>query len=164
MAYCLKVPSHYLNQYWLIIKGVCGIHLSTISQEMLKILILEYSLKITQSKLQPHLPGANELMAVLWHLCQKYSFSFCNGVPFSFTNSSVYPNSSQKKIYKISNILLIILGPEATSPIHEITHIITQPLRETSSINFCSNSYILLCDILHVLPWRCELLPWAFKL
>ena len=27
MASCLTVPSHYLNQCWLIINGVCGIHI-----------------------------------------------------------------------------------------------------------------------------------------
>ena len=40
----------------------CGIHLRTISQEMLEITILVISLKITNLRLQPHILGANELI------------------------------------------------------------------------------------------------------
>ena len=40
-----------------------GIHMRAISQEMLKIFLLGMSLKITNSTLQTHLPGANELKA-----------------------------------------------------------------------------------------------------
>ena len=39
----------------------CGIRLRVISQEMLKIYILDMDLEITNSRLQPHLPAANEL-------------------------------------------------------------------------------------------------------
>ena len=39
----------------------CGIHLRAISEEILKISILNMSLNITNLKLQPHLPGTNEL-------------------------------------------------------------------------------------------------------
>ena len=39
----------------------CGIHLTTILLLALKVSIHEMSSKITFLKLQPHLPGANEL-------------------------------------------------------------------------------------------------------
>ena len=39
MAWCLKTPSHYLNQCWLITKPFWGIHLKTISQKMFMHLI-----------------------------------------------------------------------------------------------------------------------------
>ena len=39
----------------------CGIHLRAISHEMLKICTLDVSLKITNLRLHPHLPGTNEL-------------------------------------------------------------------------------------------------------
>ena len=39
----------------------CGIHQMAMSQEMFKISILDVSLKITNLRLQPHFPGANEL-------------------------------------------------------------------------------------------------------
>ena len=39
----------------------CGIHLMAISQEILRIFILDMSLKIIMSVLQLHLPGPNEL-------------------------------------------------------------------------------------------------------
>ena len=42
MVCCLMAPSHYLNQWWLL---MCGIHLIAISQEMLKIATLHMSLK-----------------------------------------------------------------------------------------------------------------------
>ena len=66
MAYCLKAPSHYLDQYWLIINKVLCIHLRVISQEGLK--ILGTSLKITTSRLKPNLPGANELRWLTQHV------------------------------------------------------------------------------------------------
>ena len=56
MAWCLTATSHYLNQCWLITVRASGIHLNTILQEMLKVSILDMSLKITNSKLQPHPP------------------------------------------------------------------------------------------------------------
>ena len=40
----------------------CDIHLKVISQKMLKISVLHMSLKITNLKLQQHLPQANELI------------------------------------------------------------------------------------------------------
>ena len=45
MACYLEAPSHYLNQYWLIIGEYLWHHLMTISQEMLKISNIEMSLK-----------------------------------------------------------------------------------------------------------------------
>ena len=47
MACCLTAPSHYLNQCWVIISEV----LTTISQELLNISILDMSLKITNLRL-----------------------------------------------------------------------------------------------------------------
>ena len=40
----------------------CGIHLRLITDEMLKISLLDVSLKIIDLKLQPHLPGASEFI------------------------------------------------------------------------------------------------------
>ena len=59
---CLTAPSHYLNQYWLplIISPVLWHSLMVISQLTLKISI--HDMKITNSILQPHLPGSNELI------------------------------------------------------------------------------------------------------
>ena len=61
MACCLMAPSHYLNQCWLIISGVLWHSPEGYSYEMLKISTLDVSLKITNSRLHPHLPGTNEL-------------------------------------------------------------------------------------------------------
>ena len=41
--------------------GPCGINLRAISQEMLKMYILDTSLKIINLRPQPHTPVANEL-------------------------------------------------------------------------------------------------------
>ena len=59
MACCLMAPSHYLNQYLLIMS--CGIQWRAILQEMLKISILDMCLKITNFILYLHLPEASEL-------------------------------------------------------------------------------------------------------
>ena len=56
MACCLSAPNHYLNQCWLIISE----HLKTFSQEMLNKSIPDMSLKIINTNLQAHLPGASE--------------------------------------------------------------------------------------------------------
>ena len=60
MACCLKAPSHYLSQCWLIIIRSCGIHRRALWWEDLKIPISKTRLKITF--LEPHsdLPGAND--------------------------------------------------------------------------------------------------------
>ena len=48
-------PSHYLNQYQLIISEAYSIHLRAISQDILKIYILHMSLIIINLRVQPHL-------------------------------------------------------------------------------------------------------------
>ena len=63
MACCLMTPSHYLNQCWLDRSWVrpCGIHLRTISRQMLQISVLDLSLKLTDWGLHLYLQGINEL-------------------------------------------------------------------------------------------------------
>ena len=60
MACCLTTPSHYLNQYWLVISKVQW-HSSAILQEIPQPSVIEISLKITYLKFCSNLPGANEL-------------------------------------------------------------------------------------------------------
>ena len=60
MACCLTAPSHYLNQCWLIIRGVLW-HTSEVLQELLKVSIQDMSLKKTFWKIFSNPPGANEL-------------------------------------------------------------------------------------------------------
>ena len=45
----------------------CGIYPGAISQEMLNIFIFVIILNIAESKLQPHLPGVNRLMAITFY-------------------------------------------------------------------------------------------------
>ena len=59
MACCLTAPSHYLNQCWPIIRKVLWHSL----EEMFNIFVLDVSFKFHDLRLQPHLPGANELNA-----------------------------------------------------------------------------------------------------
>ena len=61
MACCLMATSHCLNQYWLIIISEV---LWQISQEMLKVSILDMSLKMITGnfRLQLHLRGGNNLI------------------------------------------------------------------------------------------------------
>ena len=65
MVSCLAAPSHYPNQCSLIINVIFGIHMMPISHALLKISIHDMSLKITNLRVQPHLPGANELIAII---------------------------------------------------------------------------------------------------
>ena len=92
MACCLIASSHYPNQCSLIIPiycqphwmghglhlnlkwiwircmtsvRTCGINLTTVSLEILMISILDINLEITNSRLQPHVPGASELICVI---------------------------------------------------------------------------------------------------
>ena len=58
---CLTAPSHYLNQCWLIISEVVWLHLRAFSLEMLKISILDMSLKMTNLRFHSNLPGVSEL-------------------------------------------------------------------------------------------------------
>ena len=55
MAHFLMTLSHYLSRCWLIINQVCGIHFGAISQDH----YIWYEFE--NLKLQPHLPGANEV-------------------------------------------------------------------------------------------------------
>ena len=66
MACYLMAPSLYLNQYWLIISEVLwhspeGNFTGDAKD------ILDMSLKITDLRLQPHLPGVNELKVLTFH-------------------------------------------------------------------------------------------------
>ena len=72
MAWCLVAQNHYLNQWWPIINtGFCGIHLWTISQKVLIILIHNMCSMITLSKLRPHSPGNNELKhSIGWYMTE----------------------------------------------------------------------------------------------
>ena len=54
-------PLPYLNQCWLIVSEILWHSPEGNLRGMLKISILDISLKTTKSKLQPHLPGAKEL-------------------------------------------------------------------------------------------------------
>ena len=56
MDCCLTAPSHYLNQYWLMI--ISEVHISVISQEMPQPLITKICLKITCLKFHSNFPGA----------------------------------------------------------------------------------------------------------
>ena len=62
MAFCQAIT--WANVDLSLVRS-CGIHLREISQEMLKTSILDMSLKMIDSKLQPHLPGAHELIALV---------------------------------------------------------------------------------------------------
>ena len=63
MAHFLMAPSHYLNHCSLIISEVLwpSTEGNRVSQEILKISILDMNLKIDDLRLQPHLPCANDL-------------------------------------------------------------------------------------------------------
>ena len=65
MVCCLTAPNHYLSQYWLLVRSR-GIHLRAILWEMLKYMLIWY-MKITNSRLKPHLPEANELNHHYYH-------------------------------------------------------------------------------------------------
>ena len=63
MACCLTAPSHYLNQCWPIINGVLWYsphnNFTVSTWDISKCYV---NLKIIILKLQPHFPGANELI------------------------------------------------------------------------------------------------------
>ena len=61
MACCLRVPSHYINQYSLLIDEILWHWLRTISQQVPKLLFCMMSLEIILLKLLPYFPRANEL-------------------------------------------------------------------------------------------------------
>ena len=101
MACCLKAPSHYLHQCWLIFKGVLWHSLeSNIAISMCS--------EITLLKLLPHLPGANEsthsyrffFIQIWWkeHFIIQFSaiFSsqnFAHGMRTLLTTDTFYHNS-----------------------------------------------------------------------
>ena len=62
MAWCRQATSHYLNQCWLIISEIL-LHLpeQCYTQGMFKLSIQYIGLKITNLKLQPHIPGAKPI-------------------------------------------------------------------------------------------------------
>ena len=62
-AHFLMAPSHFLSQCSLIISEVLwpSTEGDRVSQEILKISILDMNLKISNLRLQPHLPCANDL-------------------------------------------------------------------------------------------------------
>ena len=61
MASCLMVPNHYLNQCWLIINDILWHSPGGNFTRNARDIIHDMSLKITNLRLLPHLPGANEL-------------------------------------------------------------------------------------------------------
>ena len=66
MACCQPGPSHYLNQWWLIVKGFLWTHLRTIPQEVFMNLILNMHVEITLLKLLPHPSRASELNSCIF--------------------------------------------------------------------------------------------------
>ena len=54
MAWCLTAPDQHPNRCWLSSMRSCGIHMRTISQEMLKICSINMGVKNTNFRLQPH--------------------------------------------------------------------------------------------------------------
>ena len=64
--YCLTTPRHHRINHQRGFHGLaCGIHQRAIYQETLKISILDMNFKIINLRLQPYLPGANELIALV---------------------------------------------------------------------------------------------------
>ena len=66
MACCLMASSLYLNQCWPIISEVMWHPPDSNFQKILKILIVEMSLKFTNFRLQSNPPGASELRYSRW--------------------------------------------------------------------------------------------------
>ena len=65
MACCLTAPSHYLNQYWLLISDVLWNSPTSNSTASAQLLYYMMILKIMILKLLPHIPGSNELKFVV---------------------------------------------------------------------------------------------------
>ena len=61
MACCLTAPSHYLTQYWLIIRRPSDFHLRSISREIPQPQTPTIRLKIPYLNFQSNLQGGNEL-------------------------------------------------------------------------------------------------------
>ena len=72
LACRLMTLSHYLDQCWLII------YLRVVPMDIIEISVTAMCFKVTQSKLQPHLPGGNEWALEISQSCNKpslWSFS-----------------------------------------------------------------------------------------
>ena len=80
----------------------CGIHLRAISQERLKISMLDISLKIINLILQPHLPGNNELThwGRVTHIC-------VSKLTIIGSDNGLSPGRRQAIIWTNAGILLI---------------------------------------------------------
>ena len=81
MACCLTAPSHYLNQWWSIIKGVLWHSLRNLLEMFINIIRYMCS-QITLLKSFPHLPGANQLNiqhAFFFYLQVKSCVDYCAG-------------------------------------------------------------------------------------
>ena len=61
MASCLTAPSHYLNQCWLNISVALWHSTENDFTRIAQYIYPWYQFEITDLRLQPHLPGANEL-------------------------------------------------------------------------------------------------------
>ena len=65
-AWCLMVPSHYLNQCWLVISNVPSLPWQSSEGNRISFsnqpTIIKISLKVAYLKFHSNLPGANELM------------------------------------------------------------------------------------------------------
>ena len=70
MAWCLMAPSHYLNQFWLIISEALWHSPDSNWKKILQKFIVEMSLTFTNLKLLSNHPGAKELI-------QSYITRYC---------------------------------------------------------------------------------------
>ena len=105
MAWCLIAPSHYLNQWWLIIQAFGGIHLLAVSKGGLMNMICNICVNITLSKLLPHPPGANELIALSrgWRPCM--SGHTCMALPTkSYTTVFIFSHLTYRSQNKMTHI------------------------------------------------------------
>ena len=116
MACCLMTPSHYLNQCWVIIKGVlyhlqkCSV---VISQEVPINLICNMYSEITLLKLLPHLPRANGSQ---W-ICASRCFPPCVSSELIFhklTPQKCFPAA----LYPIKCIHMIIFPYSSNVAVH----------------------------------------------
>ena len=100
----------------------CGIHLRAISHEMLKIATLDVSLKITNLRLHPHLPGTNELSITWWFpwQCSDWGTTLIRG-----QTDNRYPIPRSHRGYGVSIVRIweekdrgtCITAPHCVSPI-----------------------------------------------
>ena len=78
----------------------CGFHLIAISRKILKIFIVEMSLKFTNLRLWSNLPGANELMNTyydLWKLAKDIHVQTFTSIPFTTVNTKEMHSFNLKK-------------------------------------------------------------------